>query len=78
MLSRYLSPSAFPAQLIILTLVLLTEGELRYIASVTERSMSKPSDFVQGTLDILLLEILALEPLHGWAISQRLTAMFSR
>ena len=36
--------------------------------------MSKPSDFVQGTLDVLLLKILALEPLHGWAISQRLTA----
>ncbi len=37
--------------------------------------MSKPSDFVQGTLDALLLKILALEPLHGWAISQRLRAM---
>jgi transcriptional regulator len=34
--------------------------------------MSKPSDFVQGTLDLLLLKILALEPLNGWAISQRL------
>jgi PadR family transcriptional regulator, regulatory protein PadR len=42
--------------------------------SVTESiaQMSKPSDLVQGTLDILLLKILALEPLHGWAISQRL------
>ena len=34
--------------------------------------MSKPSDLVQGTLDLLILKILALEPLHGWAISQRL------
>ena len=34
--------------------------------------MSKPSDLVQGTLGLLLLKILALEPLHGWAISQRL------
>jgi transcriptional regulator len=34
--------------------------------------MSKPSDLVQGTLDLLLLKLLALEPLHGWAISQRL------
>lgn len=34
--------------------------------------MSKPSDLVQGTLDLLLLKILALEPLHGWAISLRL------
>jgi PadR family transcriptional regulator, regulatory protein PadR len=34
--------------------------------------MSKPPDLVQGTLDLLLLKILALEPLHGFAISQRL------
>src|SRR5712691_9876990 len=34
--------------------------------------MSKPNDLVQGTLDLLLLKILALEPLHGWAISRRL------
>jgi PadR family transcriptional regulator, regulatory protein PadR len=40
--------------------------------SVTEGMMSKPPDLVQGTLDLLLLNILALEPLHGWAVSQRL------
>jgi PadR family transcriptional regulator PadR len=34
--------------------------------------VSKPSDLVQGTLDLLLLKILALEPLNGFAISQRL------
>ena len=34
--------------------------------------MSRPSDLVQGTLDLLLLKILALEPLNGWAVSQRL------
>ncbi len=34
--------------------------------------MSKPPDLVQGTLDLLILKILALEPLHGWAIGQRL------
>jgi PadR family transcriptional regulator PadR len=34
--------------------------------------MSRPSDLVQGTLDLLILKILALEPLHGWALSQRL------
>src|ERR1700757_2134419 len=34
--------------------------------------MSRPSDLVQGTLDLLLLKILALEPLNGWAISLRL------
>ena len=35
--------------------------------------MSKPSDLVQGTLDLLILKILALEPQNGWAIGQRLT-----
>lgn len=35
--------------------------------------MSKPPDLVQGTLDLLLLKILALEPLHAFAIGQRLT-----
>lgn len=34
--------------------------------------MSKPSDLVQGTLDLLILKILALEPLNGWAIGLRL------
>jgi PadR family transcriptional regulator PadR len=37
--------------------------------------MSRPNDLVQGTLDLLLLKILALEPLHGWAISLRLKAI---
>ncbi|MGA2539822.1 MAG: PadR family transcriptional regulator [Terracidiphilus sp.] len=34
--------------------------------------MSKPADLVQGTLDLLILKILALQPLHGWAVIQRL------
>ena len=34
--------------------------------------MSRPTDLVQGTLDLLLLKILALEPMNGWAISLRL------
>lgn len=34
--------------------------------------MSRPADLVQGTLDALILRTLALEPLHGLAISQRL------
>ncbi|HWC18933.1 MAG TPA: PadR family transcriptional regulator, partial [Terriglobales bacterium] len=53
--------------------LLLTErSTLRLISVTEERLLSKPSDLVQGTLDLLLLKILALEPLHGWAISQRL------
>jgi PadR family transcriptional regulator, regulatory protein PadR len=43
------------------------------LISVTDGDcMSKPTDLVQGALDLLILKILALEPLHGWAISQRL------
>jgi PadR family transcriptional regulator, regulatory protein PadR len=39
--------------------------------------MSRPSDLVQGTLDLLILKILALEPMHGWAISLRLSQISS-
>jgi PadR family transcriptional regulator len=39
--------------------------------------MSKPSDLVQGTLDLLILKILALQPMHGWAIGQRLRQVSS-
>lgn len=39
--------------------------------------MSKPSDLVQGTLDMLILKILGLEPLNGWAVSKRLKQMSS-
>ena len=35
--------------------------------------MSKPADLVQGTLEVLILKIVALEALNGWAIGQRLT-----
>src|SRR5436190_18541802 len=37
--------------------------------------MSKPTDLVQGTVDLLLLKVIALEPMHGWAISQRIRQM---
>jgi transcriptional regulator len=39
--------------------------------------MSKPKDVVQGTLDLLILKILALEPMHGWAIGKRLMQVSS-
>jgi transcriptional regulator len=35
----------------------------------------KPNDLVQGTLSLLILRILALQPTHGWALSQRLKQM---
>jgi PadR family transcriptional regulator, regulatory protein PadR len=34
--------------------------------------LSKPTDLVQGTLDLLILRCLLLEPMHGWAIAQRI------
>ncbi|HEV8363206.1 MAG TPA: PadR family transcriptional regulator [Gemmatimonadaceae bacterium] len=37
--------------------------------------MSKPTDLVQGTLDLLILRTVALEPMHGWAIAQRIRQM---
>src|SRR5687768_11940036 len=39
--------------------------------------MSKPTDLVQGTLDLLILKILALEPMHGWAIAAKIRQMSS-
>ena len=53
----------------------LPSGSCVNLPLVTD--MSKPSDLVQGTLDLLLLKILALEPLHGWAIGQRLKQISS-
>lgn len=32
----------------------------------------KPTDLIQGTLDLLILRTLALEPMHGWGIAQRI------
>jgi len=34
--------------------------------------VTKPSGLVQGTLDLLILKVLALEPMHGWAIARRI------
>jgi PadR family transcriptional regulator PadR len=44
----------------------VTEGRFR---------VSKPTDLVQGTLDLLILKVIALEPMHGWAIAQRIRQM---
>lgn len=34
--------------------------------------MAKPTDLVQGTLDLLILRTIAPEPMHGWAIAKRI------
>ena len=36
------------------------------------KTMPKPSDLLQGTLDLLILKTLEREPLHGWGISKRI------
>ena len=34
--------------------------------------MGKPTDLLQGTLDLLILKTISLEPKHGWAIAKRI------
>jgi PadR family transcriptional regulator, regulatory protein PadR len=34
--------------------------------------MTKPNDLVQGTVDMLILKMIDLQPMHGWAIAQRI------
>ena len=34
--------------------------------------MAKPTDLVQGTLDLLILKTISVEPKHGWAIAKRI------
>jgi transcriptional regulator len=34
--------------------------------------MGKPTDLIQGTLDLLILKTIALQPMHGWGIAQRI------
>jgi PadR family transcriptional regulator, regulatory protein PadR len=37
--------------------------------------MPKPSDLLQGTLDLLILRTLAREPMHGWGIAKRIQVL---
>jgi transcriptional regulator len=39
--------------------------------------MGKPSELIQGTLDLLILKTLSLEPQHGWAIAKRIQQVSS-
>jgi len=34
--------------------------------------VGKPTDLVQGTVDLLIMKTVALQPMHGWAIAQRI------
>jgi PadR family transcriptional regulator PadR len=39
---------------------------------VDNQGMGKPSDLLQGTLDLLIMKTISLEPKHGWAIAKRI------
>jgi PadR family transcriptional regulator PadR len=43
--------------------------------NVQNALMGKPNDLVQGTLDLLILKTISLEPKHGWAIAKRIHQM---
>jgi transcriptional regulator len=60
-----------------LPLPLITDNSLVYsvVGNRGEPPLSKPTDLVQGTLDLLILKVVALEPMHGWAIAQRIKQM---
>jgi PadR family transcriptional regulator PadR len=47
----------------------------RHVGSGECKPMSKPTDLVQGTLDLLILRVIGLEPMHGWAVAQRIRQM---
>jgi len=42
------------------------------IVDSREDLMGKPADLIQGTLDLLILKTISLEPMHGWGIAQRI------
>ena len=42
------------------------------LSNIEGRPMPTPTDLLQGTLDLLILQTLALEPMHGWGIAQRI------
>jgi PadR family transcriptional regulator, regulatory protein PadR len=42
------------------------------IVECREKKMPQSTDLLQGTLDLLILQTLALEPMHGWGVAQRI------
>ena len=49
-----------------------TTPRLAHASRRTEKPVSRPQDLIQGTLDLLVLKMLALNSMNGWDISQRL------
>lgn len=52
--------------------LIIDNKQATLLLSIIKGSNMKPTDLVQGTLDLLILRTLALEPMHGWAIAQRI------
>src|SRR5437016_12184587 len=50
----------------------LDGGANRSIVDYLGVAMTRPNDLLQGTLDLLILKTIALEPMHGWAIAKRI------
>src|SRR5713226_5611418 len=57
---------------------LLQEKEYFPVEVIGERMADRRIDLPQGTLDLLILRTLALEPQHGWAISERIYQVSSK
>jgi PadR family transcriptional regulator, regulatory protein PadR len=43
-----------------------------HVVAYRGEEMPTPTDLLQGTLDLLILQTLALEPMHGWGVAQRI------
>ena len=59
-------------------LALLQEKRTLPVEAAGEQMTDRRIDLPQGTLDLLILRTLALEALHGWAISERIHQISSR
>jgi transcriptional regulator len=42
------------------------------LSNIEGKKMPPSTDLLQGTLDLLILQTLALEPMHGWGVAQRI------
>jgi transcriptional regulator len=52
--------------------LIIDKNQATLLLSIIKGRLMKPTDLVQGTLDLLILRTVALEPMHGWAIAQRI------
>jgi transcriptional regulator len=48
------------------------KNESRIVVEYQGEEMPVPTDLLQGTLDLLILQTLALQPMHGWGVAQRI------